>query len=304
MPNTLAHLGAQGLATRPLIRAADPKWVYAGCVVPDLPWILQRAAHAVAPGLDPYALRLYATAQSSLAVSLLLCAALAAFSALPRRIFAVLALNSLLHLVLDACETKWANGVHLFAPFSWELLNFGFFWPESLPTYLITALGPIVFAYAWWRRPGKPVGLSFEANRRTLAGAVLLAAYFAAPLALLSGPARADNHSVRTLRERAERPGRPVAFDRNQYVDHEGGDLLVSFAGEELSVQGTTLDRSAVVSARGAFLDEDPVLVRELHDHAGWPREILSYAGLTLVAASWLRPRRRREDDPGPPALR
>ena len=147
MPNTLAHIGIQALATRGLFKRAEAEWIFLGCIIPDVPWILHRTLHWVSLGLDPYDLRLYAIAQSSLAVSLLLCAALAIVSVSPRRIFGVLAFGSLLHLLLDATQTKLGNGVHLFAPLSWELLNFGLYWPESAPTYLLTALGLAVLAY-------------------------------------------------------------------------------------------------------------------------------------------------------------
>ena len=38
--------------------------------------------------------------------------------------FGILALNSVFHLILDSLQTKWGNGVHLFAPVSWEVAEF------------------------------------------------------------------------------------------------------------------------------------------------------------------------------------
>ena len=75
MPNTLAHLGIQGVATRAFIRTADVKWIFLGAVIPDIPWILQRLVRGTLPGVDLYELRLYATVQASLAVCLLAAAA-------------------------------------------------------------------------------------------------------------------------------------------------------------------------------------------------------------------------------------
>ncbi len=183
MPNTLAHLGLQAIATRTFIRHADPKWIFAGCILPDVPWILQRAVKTLAPAVDPYALRLYCIVQSSLAGCLLLCAALAFFAARPRQIFAVLAVNSFLHLLLDAFQTKFANGVHLFAPFSWELLNFGLFWPESWITYVLTIFG---LAYVIWCRKGRQAGstgFSLAHRGRLVLGGVLVVAYLVLPFA-------------------------------------------------------------------------------------------------------------------------
>ena len=72
MPNTLAHLGVQSLATRALIRDSDLKWIYLGCIVPDLPWTLNRLVKTTVPSVDLYDLRLYVIVQASLFFCLLL----------------------------------------------------------------------------------------------------------------------------------------------------------------------------------------------------------------------------------------
>ena len=77
MPNTLAHVGAQGMATHEVLRDADPRWMYLGCVIPDLPWILQRILFVAVPGIDPYALWAYLVVQASLFGGLLVCTAAA-----------------------------------------------------------------------------------------------------------------------------------------------------------------------------------------------------------------------------------
>ena len=83
MPNTLAHAGVQGLATHTTVSEADLRWVYLGCVIPDVPWILQRAARVVIPGIDPFALWAYVIIQ----VTLLGCIVLSAASALLAQAF-------------------------------------------------------------------------------------------------------------------------------------------------------------------------------------------------------------------------
>jgi hypothetical protein len=35
MPNTLAHLGIQGVATLSWLKKADLKWIFIGCIIPD-----------------------------------------------------------------------------------------------------------------------------------------------------------------------------------------------------------------------------------------------------------------------------
>ena len=288
MPNVLAHLGAQGLISKASFRHADWRWIFVGCIVPDVPWIAQRAIRTLSPAVDPYELRVYAIVQSSLIVSLFLCAALSTLSAMPRRTFALLSVNVLLHLLLDSLQTKFANGVHLFAPFSWELLNLGLFWPESLASYLLIALGIVVSLYAWRESRGEPLVLRVSPRRLALAS-LLLAAWSFAPLLLRHGPIAADNHFVRTLRLVHERSGRPVEFDRAAYVRVGQGDYLKTFAGEELQLDGSAHNASATVSVRGRFVDSRTVQVLELHEHRAWARDLGSYVGLAFVGLFWLR---------------
>ena len=106
MPNTLAHIGLQAIVTRAVFRGADLKWVYLGVVIPDLPWILRRAEGVFLPNISAYDARLYATVQSTLVLSLVLCAALACFPIRWRAVFAILALGSLMHLLLDSLQEK------------------------------------------------------------------------------------------------------------------------------------------------------------------------------------------------------
>ena len=290
MPNTLAHIGIQALATRTLIRTPDPKWIYLGCVIPDIPWIIQRGISFLIPGIDFYELRLYAIAQASLAVSMLVCGAFSLVSDAPRRIFAVLALNAFLHLLLDALQTKWGNGVHLLAPVSWEIWNVGLFWPESTATLLLTVLGLGYFGWAVWRRNEASVGLCWPSPARLSLAALLLGAYFALPWALRGGPESTDSHSVRTLRSGMERAGSAIAVDRGWYERDEGGDRLRLFTGEELDVVGHTPPNSAVISARGHFSDPDTLVVDEFHVHSARLRMMSSYVGLAVIAAVWMLP--------------
>ena len=127
MPNTLGHIGVQGVVTRLVFRDADSRWLLTGCILPDLPWIFQRAAVAAVPSLDLIDLRLYCVGQATLAGGLLLAGVLAALSRRPRVVFGVLGLNVILHLLLDACQRKWGGGVHLLAPLSWQDLRIGLF---------------------------------------------------------------------------------------------------------------------------------------------------------------------------------
>jgi hypothetical protein len=290
MPNMLAHIGVQGVVTKTLLRDADPRWVFLGCLLPDFPWILQRFGHAFMPGLNAYDLRLYTITQASLTACILLCGALALYSSQPLKIFRVLALNAVLHLLLDACETKWANGVHLFAPFSWELLNFGLFWPESWLILLLTIFGLTYGVRAWWHMPPPLLPSTLRPPWQRRCATLLIVAYVVLPMAFCNGPYAMDNHSVKTLKERELRTGRPVEFDRNLYLKHPLGDYVRTFAREELRVTGKKSEHSGLVSIRAMFVDPTTIHIDTLHTHWGASRDLASYLGLALLVMLWLRP--------------
>ena len=286
MPNTLAHLGVQALATRSLLPRAELRWIALGCVIPDLPWIAQRAVRVLSSDIDRYDLRLYAIAQASLAVSLIACAAFACLAREPRRVFGVLSLNVLFHLLLDAAQTKWANGVHLFAPFSWELWNAELFWPESIASYSLTALGLAVIV--WLPRGVSPVLPRGLSTRNAALAAGFGIAYICLPVALIDGPRAADNHSVRTLRATATRSGRPVEFDRAQVVRGDDRDEVVTLTGERIALVGAEFSSATRLSLRGTFVDAETLSVDAQHAHVGWRRDLATYAGLALIAVLWL----------------
>ena len=295
MPNTLVHFAAQGALSRGLWRRLDPRWIYLGCLLPDLPWILRRVVVAlsvsVSVPVDPFDLRLYTMAQASLAGTLLLCGALALLTTAPRLVFSVLGLNVLAHLLLDACEIKWGNGVHLFAPFSWRMLSFDLVPGESWLFGALAVAGALLVAWELVRRGG-PTAFAW-APARGAAAAALLAAYFAAPLPFLGALEASDSYSVRTLREVERRAGRTVAFDRTAFHDTPAGGRVETWTGERLRATGSLPDRDALVSLRGTFLAPDVLRVDSLVVHRGnrdWP----SYVALGLLALLWLpRPRTR-----------
>ena len=287
MPNTLAHVGFQGVITRSVSRGSDIKWIGLGCVLPDIPWIVQRLVRFAVPGVDPYALRLYGIVQASFLFCLVLGLAIAALTDRPGRTFGILSFNALLHLLLDASQIKWATGVNLLAPFDWRMTRFGSYWPESWPTYLLTGLGLGLLLFTWREGVRTPAGLSVRSARRVGISLVLLALYALLPLFLMDGPRAADDHFVKTLGDRARRPGRYVEIDRRPYEPGDGGGRIRTYAGESLRVDGIDLERPAVVSIRGRFEDEDRVRVEAYHVHTPF-RNLASLVGLSLLAMLWL----------------
>lgn len=243
------------------------------------------------PGVDLYGLKLYAIAQASLVVSLMLCGALALLSSKPRLVFAILSVNVLLHLLLDATQTKWGSGVHLFAPISWQEWNAGLYWPES-PISLVLAIGGLI-AWGWaWTRGDMTNGGSGQLNAKARllpASAALVVLYFVVPFGLRAGPLAADSHSVRTFLERDSRVGRFVQFDRERYKRGVKGDTIFSFAAEGFAVRGERASNSSRVSAQATFVARDTVLIRSLQEHAPGLRDVASYLGLLLLLLLWMR---------------
>lgn len=296
MPNTLAHFGVQGFLGHRFFPWSDPKWILLGCIIPDVPWIFQRIGQALPLPLDLYDLRLYAICQASLLGCVLLSGALAFLSAHPKKVFVILALNSLGHLLLDSTQLKWANGVHLFAPFSWELWNLGWYWPESVVTYVLTALGLAYLVKTWRVAVDQPLIPSHPTKRASLVAGLCLAGYFIFPLAVMSGAEQSDSHFVKTLRQTEKRVGRLVEFDRVSYLKKDSGDVIRTMAKEQLRVVSGHLPHSALVSMKGRFSSQDSLDVVDLHVHASWFRDVASLLGLgifgILCLVSMIRGRR------------
>ena len=286
MPNTLAHMGLQGVVSRGIIRWSDLKWVYVGCIIPDFPWIWRRVLISFYPAFDQSDYSSIVPIQSSLFFSLFLCSVLALLVRDGRRGFALLALNVLLHLLLDSLQTKWGNGAHFFVPFDWRLVNFGLFWPESLPTYLMTALGLVVFIVGWRKAMSAPARFRLSSPARVLSALFLLASYFILPALFIDAYVASDSHYVKTMSERDLRPGRYVEFDRVSFIARPGGGVI-DLADEELQAEGSLPEHSGQLSIRGRFSTENILQVREYHVHNRRFRDNASYAGFLLSCLAW-----------------
>jgi len=290
VPNTLVHFAVQGTASRGLWQRLDPRWIYLGCLLPDVPWIVRRAVVGIGLPVDAFDLRLYTMAQASLAGTLLLCAALALVTAGPRLVLAVLGTNALLHLLVDATEMKFGNGVHLAAPLSWRMTSFDLL-PGASPVYLVlAAAGALLGAWELTRPRNADLGFVLSPSR-LVASAALLAAYFAFPLPFLGAVEASGSYSVRVLREVAARPGRTVSLDRTAFLATPAGGLVQLWTGERVRATGDVPSHDATVSLEGTFLAPDVLRVDRLFEHRrdrDWP----SYVALLLLAAVWARPRR------------
>lgn len=287
MPNTLVHFAAQGAASHALWRGLDPRFVYLGCLLPDLPWILRRAIVGLGLPVDTFDLRLYTMGLASLAVTLLLAAAVAAVTRAPRRVLAVLGLNALLHLLLDATEVKFGNGVHLLAPLSWRMTSFDLIAGESLVYLALSIGGALLVAWEIARLRRTPAVFDLH-PRRLASAATLVAAYLVAPLPFLGAIEASDSYSVKTLRERDARAGRVVNLDRTGFLATPAGGYVQLWTGERVRATGALPTHDATVSLNGTFLESDVLRVDRLVEHRrsrDWP----SYLGLLLLALVFLR---------------
>jgi len=289
MPNTLVHLGVQGLACRLAVPGIDLRFVYLACVVPDLPWIVQRAVIVLGLPVDRADLMLAAAAQGSLIFCLLLSAAIALVTLRPTSVFLTLAAGSVMHLALDMVQVKWGRGSILLAPFDWRPLSLDWMWPEHPLFYILTAAS-LVFVLATWRYIDHGPVLRPFAARRHVPAAILAAAWLAAPAAFVPALHDADMFHARTLTSTDTRTGREVAFDRAPVWPGPGGAAMVElFTAEVVRLEGVDVTGPGLVSVRGRFAGAGTIEADEFHFHPPYVRAAASVLGLLLVALVWAR---------------
>lgn len=206
MPNTLIHVGVQTVLSKSIDRSISVKWVAVGCIIPDLPWILQRVIHSFIPDADFLLVRSYVIIQASLFFCILLCGAISQLYNHRRKLFLLLAGNCLLHLLLDSLQIKWGNGVHLFAPLSWQLTSVGLLWPEHWSTHVLSLLGLIIFIFYGFQERRLVPSCTVQL-RNILFALTLVLIYFVAPLFYIHEPFRANNHYLGTLADTKSRKG-------------------------------------------------------------------------------------------------
>jgi hypothetical protein len=276
-------------------------WIIIACIIPDLPWILLKCLIPLEL-FDPYDLRLYCTAQASLLFCLVCSLALACFTRQAGKIFLVLSGNCLFHLVLDALEIKWGNGVHLLAPFSWTMLHKGTIWPEHPVIFGFTLVG-LLFLLGNWRHcieAGNQLRLPGKA--KTGVGILFFTMYVLGPILFLTQLERANSYNIHTLRMKNDRPGKTIDFDRVHYFAEKR--TLQTFAGEHIVVSGSQPTESGRVSFRGHFLTPTDFASTDHHYHRDH-RDFETFVGLfmacTLLFQSLILPHfQTRKNNQGP----
>ncbi|MBU1568505.1 MAG: hypothetical protein KJ630_23125 [Proteobacteria bacterium] len=277
-------------------------WVIIACTIPDLPWIVLTCFIPL-DLFDPYTLRLYCTAQASLLLCLFFSAALACFTKQPGKIFIVLASNCLFHLVLDALEIKWGNGVHLIAPFSWKMMHNGTIWPGHPVILGFTLVGLLYLLGNWQRYVAFSTQLHLPGGRKAAIGLLLFSCYLFAPILFLEQLEEANTYNIHTLRMKDQRPGKHIEFDRVHYFAEQ--QTLQTFTGERIIVTGSQPTASGRVSFRGHFLTPTSFVSASHHYHRD-QRDLATLLGLfmtcTLLLQSLILPHfQAPKNNQGPP---
>lgn len=133
-----------------------------------------------------------------------------------------------------------------------------------------------------------PTRLLFNSTRRLAAVALLVSLYLFSPLAFLEGPYSTDINSIATLQEKGSRVGKEVRMDRENYLQRDDGDVVLTFANEPLRVVGDIrAEKSTQVSLIGEFVDADSIRIKHLHEYHSYWRDLASYIGLGIFSLLW-----------------
>ncbi len=283
MPNTLCHFAVQGPAGRFITNKSATLWILTGCILPDIPWMVQRVLLPLHL-FNPYDVRLYVTVQASLVFCLVLSFALSLFTEGPVRVFAIVGVNCLCHLLLDTIQIKWGNGVHLFAPFTWKLLQFNLLWSENIIFTICSGIGFLYIILIWKKTAAEETSLVRPSWIRAAGIFCCLLIYLFAPLHYMPDLEKADNRYIHTLRDIPARTGKPIAFDRVHFS--ASTRTITTFTGERIFVRGRVPKQSGLLSLQGSFVTDHAIGVTIFHRNSIF-RAVCSAVGISLFLLLW-----------------
>jgi hypothetical protein len=237
------------------------------------------------PEIDRLTLRAYCITQASLFSCLLLATSLSLLFKEKKIIFILLSINCVFHLLLDSFQTKWANGVHFFAPFSWDLFSVNLFWPEDIFSKVLTIAGGFLFFYFAIKEFHNRVSFSWPAIRTYLISGFLIICYFFLPLFLMDGPYKKNNHYIQTLKHNKIRKNQEIAIDRAPF-DQKSNSITI-FTGESFILKDKIPMKNAIISLQGIFIDNNSISVNVYHTHSPM-RDIYSIIGILGTLILWL----------------
>ena len=283
MPNTLVHLGIQGFTSSVLHKKIDLRLVYISCVIPDIPWIIQRAIYTLHWDVDRIDLLLRSNIQASLIFSLVLCGAVAVLTKRPGKTLLTLSIGCIFHLLLDATQTKWGHGVLLFAPFNWQLFTFSWLWPEHLLFTILSCLSLVFVLYTWRISNFQPILASLNVYKITIA-TTLIALYLFTPVFLSESLHQSNTLQTKTFTNIANYHGETILLDRIIINHSENGlPTTVLKNGQLIQVMGLEDDQRGLMSIKAKILNENILRVEEAYQHPPYIRALWSIFGLCLV---------------------
>ena len=283
MPNTLGHIGIQAPLSNLFFKKAELQWIVLGCVIPDIPWIIQRVLFKLQL-FDPYMINYYTTIQASLLFSVVLGLSFSMLSRGSMRICLLLLFNIVIHLLLDSCEIKWGNGVLLFAPLSWDLTRFDLFWTNH-PINLVVSAAGLFFLLFYWRAPiFKDIQLIRPRGTKATIFLLSLGCYFLVPTLFIGQAEQADIKYLATLQDKQARPGKTIKAERLPFSSDK--NLVRFFSHEEVRVKGNLPKHASLLSIKGKFITMDTIEVIESHGHSH-SRDWASIVGLISIAGLW-----------------
>jgi len=259
--------------------------VLAGCLIPDMPWILQRLA--VASGLISPSARssAYFIAQASFLFCVVGSLAIGAIHRLWLPAAAIASFGCAIHLLLDSLQDKWGNGVNFFAPFDWSLQSFGVLGVETALVATASLVGVIPFLAT--RRIKDDAGaLDFTGTRLGVFIAAI-AVYLVAPTLLVSDVIEANVRNLRTLSSPDGRAGKALELDREEVSITADASYISTHAGETLTVASAPYPLTeGQYSVRGRFISDDAVSLEQIRRESEY-RDVASVVGLVMMGG-WI----------------
>ncbi len=287
MPDLLTHFGATYLLFRPL-PWIDLRLLFLGALLPDLPWILNRALGKLT-ALDPISLFAYVIPFSTPLVVLLVAACVALFHQRPLTCFWILGTAGLLNIGLDFLQTRPADAPLLLYPFSFRQYSLQWFSSGDIISYLAVggSLVCIAFALRYSTQPtpfrlknlGIVVPLMFGICLLPLFTVEDLIAQNVYALGFASQPEKWEGKLV-SLED-------PVVEPNVVEVSPSHG-LRVQVMGD------VQLQPGDGVTLRGYYRD-GKIYPEMIHRHRRGLRNLFSYTALLIFVAVWFDvPRRLR----------
>ena len=289
MPNTLTHIAVNGFISKSIFKNSDLLWIYLGCVIPDFPWISMKVIELLSSNLNGYDVKAYAIVQASFLFCIILSASFALIGRNRVRVFLILILGSFLHLILDSMQIKWANGINLFAPFSWEMVSFNLFWPENNITYFLTISGILFFILNW--KSITKISRPFKIDKNGLILSLLLIIlYFTLPLLMIDSIYKNDLHYLSTLKDYEARVGKYVELDRKKirFDKKSNSTWINAYDGQYIELGNIPEISARKLSIRGKFIEKELIEVAEYHENWALFRDGSSYIGIVLIGLVWV----------------